>query len=145
MLSRFLTLFKTAEPPPLPEPDARMALGALMVRVAKSDHVYRFEEITLIDRLLARLNGLNPVEAAKLRATCEKIEAAAPATAQFAKLIRGTVSVEARLEAHEALWQVMLADGECSPEETEILTQVREALGLSPEQCLAAQTRAAAS
>lgn len=142
MISRFLTLFKSADPPPLPEPDARLALGALMVRVAKSDQIYRFEEISLIDRLLARMNALNPVEAAKLRATCERIEAAAPDTRKFALLIRETVSHEARLEAHAALWQVMLVDGTCSDREMEVITQVREALGLTLEDCATVRANA---
>ncbi|QIE44055.1 TerB family tellurite resistance protein [Pseudohalocynthiibacter aestuariivivens] len=144
MLTRILNLFKGHEPDPLPEPDARLALGALMVRVAKSDSDYRFEEISLIDRLLAQMNGLNPVEAAKMRATCEKIEAAAPGTKKFALLIRETVSFEARLEAHEALWQVMLADGDSNDAELAVVTQVREALGLTEADCDEARARVAA-
>ncbi|MDX1785765.1 tellurite resistance TerB family protein [Roseovarius sp. ZX-A-9] len=145
MLTRILNLFKGHEPDPLPEPDARLALGALMVRVAKSDRDYRVEEISLIDRLLAQMNGLNPVEAAKMRATCEKIEAAAPGTGKFALLIRETVSVEARLEAHEALWQVMLADGESNDAELDVVAQLREALGLSEADCAEVRNRVVAN
>lgn len=142
MLTRIFNLFKGGnEPDPLPEPDAKLALGALMVRVAKSDSVYRVEEISRIDRLLMHMNGLNPVEAAKMRATCEKIEAEAPPTKKFALLIRETVSFEARVEAHEALWQVMLADGVRRAEELAVVTQVREALGLSAADCAGARTR----
>ena len=141
MLTRILNLFKGHEPDPLPEPDAQLALGALMVRVAKSDHLYEVEEISRIDRLLAQMNNLNPIEAAKMRATCEKIEAAAPGTKKFALLIRETVSQEARIEAHEALWQVMLANGVTSDEELETVNQVREALGLTEDDCAAARTR----
>ena len=127
MLTRILNLFKTHAPDPLPEPDAKLALGALMVRVAKSDAAYKFEEISLIDRLLAQMNGIGPIEAAKMRALCEKIEAAAPTTRKFALLIRETVSFEARVDAHEALWQVMLADGVRRAEEGSIVDQVCDA------------------
>ncbi|MFD0858541.1 tellurite resistance TerB family protein [Roseovarius aquimarinus] len=143
MLARILDLFKGHAPDPLPEPDARLALGALMVRVAKSDGDYRAVEIGRIDKLLARMNGLGPVDAAKMRATCEKIEAEAPSTKKFALLIRETVSPEARIEAHEALWQIMLADGLPSDEEMAIVLQVREALGLSRAECDAARGRMA--
>ncbi|MFX0545711.1 TerB family tellurite resistance protein [Roseovarius sp. S1116L3] len=143
MLTRILNLFKGHPSDPLPEPDARLALGALMVRVAKSDDDYQFAEISRIDTLLARLNGLGPVDAAKMRATCEKIEAEAPSTRKFALLIRETVSFEARIEAHEALWQVMLADGVPSETEMGIVLQVREALGLSKADCDGAKLRAA--
>ena len=142
MLTRIRNLFTTHAPDPLPEPDAKLALGALMVRVAKSDHNYKLEEISLIDRLLAQMNGIGPIEAAKMRALCEKIEAEAPATRKFALLIRETVSFEARIDAHEALWQVMLADGVRHDEEEDIVTQVRDALGLSQDDCSAAHARA---
>lgn len=142
MLSRILNLFKGHPSDPLPEPDARLALGALMVRVAKSDGEYELREISRIDALLARMNGLGPVDAAKMRATCEKIEAEAPSTRKFALLIRETVSFEARIEAHEALWQVMLADGMPTPEEMAIVVMVREALGLSKADCEGAKLRA---
>lgn len=131
MLERILHAFAAPKPKPLPEPDEKLALGALMVRVAKSDHVYNFSEISRIDRLLARLYGIGPVDAAKMRATCEKLDRAAPATERFAHLIRETVSFEARIDALEALWEVVLADGERSPEEMSVVDEVREAMGLS--------------
>ena len=67
----------------LPPLDARLALGALLVRVAKADQAYVYLEIARIDRILGRRYGLNPVEAAKLRATCEAIEQEAPDTVRL--------------------------------------------------------------
>jgi len=131
MITRILHAFSAPKPAPLPEPDEKLALGALMVRVAKSDHHYEVSEIKRIDRLLARLYGLKPIEAAKMRATCEKLEHAAPDTARFAHLIRETVSIEARVNALEALWEVVLSDGASQPEELQVLDVAREAMGLS--------------
>lgn len=131
IVQRILSMFSAAEPAPLPEPDARLALGALMVRVAKSDETYRVEEIQRIDRILAQANDLNPVEAARMRATCERLEAQAPETGSFAALIRDTVSREGRAEALRAMWQVLLADGVERPEELRVLETTRAALGLS--------------
>ena len=142
MLTRILSAFDHPKPAQLPEPDAKLALGALMVRVAKSDHEYKFEEISSIDQLLGHMNGLKPVEAAKMRAVCEKLEAQAPATKDFAHLIRESVSYEARLEAHEALWQVMLADGVSRKVEMQVILQSREALGLSEADCQGARDKA---
>ena len=130
MFSRILGAFAAPQPDPLPEPDARLALGALLVRVAKSDNIYRFEEISQIDRLLARLNDLNPVEAAKLRATCERLEAEAPDTSLFAAVIRDNVNMDQRLAALEALWRVVLVDGSGSDVELAVVEDVRIALGL---------------
>ncbi|SLN63928.1 Tellurite resistance protein TerB [Roseovarius litorisediminis] len=131
MLSRILHAFSAPKPIPLPEPDEKLALGALMVRVAQSDHNYRQSEISRIDRLLARLYGLKPIEAAKMRATCEKLEKQAPNTDRFAHLIRETVSFEARIEALEALWEVVLSDGDSQLEELQVMDTAREAMGLS--------------
>ncbi|WP_425500903.1 TerB family tellurite resistance protein [Roseovarius faecimaris] len=131
MLNRILHAFDAPKPQPLPEPDAKLALGALMVRVAKSDMNYQVSEISRIDKLLARLNRLKPIEAAKMRATCEKLDKAAPDTVEFGRLIRETVSMEARLDALEALWEVVLADGVRRDVELRVVEEVREALGLS--------------
>ncbi|MBE0453846.1 TerB family tellurite resistance protein [Roseovarius autotrophicus] len=131
MLSRILHAFSAPKPAPLPEPDEKLALGALMVRVAKSDRHYDLAEIKRIDRLLARLYGLRPIEAAKMRALCERLEHDAPNTARFGHLIRETVRLEARIAALEALWEVVLADGESAPEELSAIDAAREAMGLS--------------
>jgi uncharacterized tellurite resistance protein B-like protein len=131
LLHRLLHAFSTPEPKPLPEPDEKLALGALMVRVAMSDHQYEFSEISKIDRLFSRIYGLKPIEAAKLRATSEKLEKQAPETDKFAIIIRETVSFEARVDALEALWEVVLADGEVADSELRVIEAARIALGLS--------------
>jgi len=131
LLSRLLHAFDAPGPQPLPEPDEKLALGALMVRVAMSDRHYEVAEISRIDRLLARLYGLKPIAAAKMRATCERLARQAPETGRFAHLIRETVSFEARVEALEALWQVVLADGSIDAAEERVIEEAREALGLS--------------
>lgn len=134
MLSRILNALRALRAPrpvPLPDPDADLALGALMVRVAKSDRDYRQSEISRIDRLLARLHSLGPVDAARMRATCERLERAAPATDSFAHLIREQVTFDARISALEALWEVVLADGMRQPAELQVLDAARDAMGLS--------------
>ena len=145
MLSRILNHFRAPRPAPLPEPDANLALGALMVRVAKSDRTYQVEEISRIDRILARLNGLKPIEAAKMRATCERLEAQAPGTDRFAHLIRETVTFEARRDALEALWEVVEADGVEDGAEMQVVEEAREALGLSHHDSESARARATAN
>jgi uncharacterized tellurite resistance protein B-like protein len=142
LLSRLLTGFRETQAEPLPAPDAKLALGALLVRVAKSDHVYTVSEISLIDRLLGRHFGLNPVAAAKMRATCEKLQARAPDSDEFAGLIRKELPEEDRLEALSDLWKVVMADGEQHETEVAIVEAVRQALGLSEEQSAVARARA---
>lgn len=131
MLNKLFAAFRANNAENLPDPDAELALGALLVRVAKSDQNYQVEEISLIDRILARLFQHNAIEAAKIRATCEKLHAAAPETDTFAKLIRETTGLEERLAALDALWEVVLADGDPKEDELRVLESARKAMGLS--------------
>ena len=141
MLKKFFQAFRPPEPAALPDPDAELALGALLVRVAKADRDYKLEEISLIDRILARLYQHNAIEAAKVRATCEKLHAAAPETDTFAKLIRETTGLDERLAAIEALWEGVLADGKQDEGELKIVEEARKAMGLSFNDSEAARER----
>ncbi len=141
MLRNFFQAFRPSEPNPLPDPDAELALGALLVRVAQSDRDYQVEEISLIDRILARMYQHNALEAAKVRATCEKLHAAAPDTDTFGKLIRETTGLEERLAALDALWEVVLADGQQGEGELKIVEDARKAMGLSFADSEAARDR----
>lgn len=142
MLSKLFAAFRANNTEELPDPDAELALGALLVRVAKSDRDYQVEEISLIDRILARLFQHNAIEAAKIRATCEKLHAAAPETDTFAKLIRETTDLSERLAALDALWEVVLADGDPKEAELRVLESARKAMGLSFIESTTARERA---
>ena len=62
-------------PTRLEEPDARLALAALLVRVAKTDGLYAAEEVERIERILTLRYGLDPFAAATLRSDAEEMEA----------------------------------------------------------------------
>lgn len=144
MLERLTTLFQRKTPPaePLPEPDARLALGTLLVRVAMADKAYLFEEVEQIDRILAEAYGLNPIEAAKMRATCEKLAFAMKDDSEMATLVRDAVSYEHRLEKVEALWKVVMADGISDDRETALVDLVEQVLGVSRPDSEAARAAA---
>lgn len=118
---------------PLPEPDEKLALGALLVRVAKSDDNYHAMEISEIDRILSATFDLNAIEAAKLRATCEKLEHNAPGTPDFALLIRENVDYPHRLEVTQKLWSVIEADGKHVAAEDASLQEIETLMGIKPE------------
>jgi len=142
MLKKFLQAIRPKGPATLPDPDAELALGALMVRVAQSDREYQLEEISLIDRILARLYQHNAIEAAKVRATCEKLQAAAPESDTFGRLIRETTGIQERLAAMDALWEVVLADDKEHPGEITIVEETRKAMGLSYADSQASRAKA---
>lgn len=139
MLERLLRRFAGApKEEPLPELDARLAVGALLVRLAKADADYAFEEIAQIDKLLAERQDLSPIEAAKLRATCEKLEAAAPDTKTFTAMVQEDVSYAERAALFDALWLVSVADRALRPEEEAFLAEAAQALAIRKDDADAA-------
>ena len=131
MFERLTALFQTKPTAPLPEPDARLALGTLLVRVAKADKTYLFEEISQIDLILSEAFGLNPVEAAKMRATCEKLAATIEDDAVLVDLVREGVDYGTRQDKVAALWKVVLADGITDAREAALVDFVESRLGIA--------------
>ncbi|MEM7471280.1 MAG: TerB family tellurite resistance protein [Pseudomonadota bacterium] len=117
---------------PLPPSDAQHALGALMVRAAKADDAYLFAEIELVDRILATLHGLNPVEAAQMRAACEKLEAEMPDTEALGEILAQAIEPQERDAMLSALWAVVFADGIEHEAEDRVLHQIEAVLGVPP-------------
>lgn len=130
------------EPKPLPQPDAQLALGALLVRVAFADRQYRASEVGQIDRILAATFNLKPLAAAKLRATCEALERHAPGTPEFARILRDEVDYADRKALADAMWSVALADGERDDTEEQMLQEIESALGLTDDDIVAARNTA---
>ena len=141
MLNRLFPRRK-AQPKPLPQPNAQLALGALLVRVAMADRTYQAAEVGQIDRILAATFGLKPLEAAKLRATCEALERHAPGTPEFAQILRDEVPYGDRKALADAMWSVALSDGDRDDAEEIQLMAIETALGLSDADITAARTNA---
>jgi uncharacterized tellurite resistance protein B-like protein len=129
-------------PEPLAQPDARLALAALLVRVARTDGLYAAEEVERIDRVLAHRNQIGPFEAAHLRAQAEEIEAQAPDTVRFTQAIKAAVALEDRADLMTALWSVALADGQRDAHEDRLMRMVATLLGLTDVESAQARQRA---
>lgn len=125
-------LFGNGESPaPLSIHDAEIAIAALMVRVARADNLYDQAERTCIDLVMARRSGLDMAEAAARRSAAEMIEAEAPDTVRFTRMIKERISLEDRTDVIAALWQVVYADGQRSPHEETVVRLVSGLLGVS--------------
>ena len=144
MFADFLRRLTEPDPTPLPDADARLALTALLVRVARSDGDYAPEEIARIDRIVSARYGLSPFEAAGLRAQAETLEEQAPDTVRFTRSIKDAVPYEDRLSVIQSLWTVVLADGDRAMEEDALLRLVTNLLGISDVDSAMARQRAAA-
>ncbi len=143
MFAEFLKRLTQPDPPMLPDADARLALTALLVRIARSDEDYARAEMELIDSLLAKRYGLSPFEATALRRDGEALEAEAPDTVRFTNAIKEAVPYEDRLGVIEALWSVVLADGKREEEEDALLRLVSKLLGVNDRDSALARQRVA--
>lgn len=121
------------DPQTLPDVDARLALGALLVRLARTDGDYAASEIAQIDQSLMHRYSLSAADAAALRAECETLEAEAPDTVRFTRAIKESVAYDDRLAVMEALWAVALADGSRGDEENSMMRMTASLLGVSDQ------------
>ena len=143
MFADLLRRLTAPEPDRLPDPDSRLALAALLVRVARSDDHYAPAEVARIDRILASRYGLEPAAAATLRSEAEVLEGEAPDTVRFTRAIKDAVPYEDRESVIEALWAVALADGGRDHEEDTQLRLVASLLGINDRDSALARQRVA--
>lgn len=128
-------------PPRLSETDARLALAALLVRVARSDGYYAAAEVAHIDRILMERHSLTATDALKLRTEAEGVEAEAPDTVRFTRALKSAVPLEDRTALVEALWTVALADGGRDADEDRVVRLVSNLLGLTDVESAQARQR----
>tara|TARA_B100001167_G_C16759739_1_gene300691 strand:+ start:145 stop:645 length:501 start_codon:yes stop_codon:yes gene_type:complete len=115
---------------PLQAQDAEVAIAALLVRVARADDRYETSERQRIDQILARRRGLNMAEAAERRAVAEMIEAEAPDTVRFTRLIKDRIPLEDRAGVLSAMWEVAYADSRRAADEETLIRLVAGLLGI---------------
>lgn len=145
MFADFLNRLTQPDPEPLADADARLALTALLVRIARSDGDYAEEEARRIDRLMAKRYDLSPFEATALRRDGEALEAEAPDTVRFTRAIKDAVPYEDREAVIEAMWDVVLADGVRDHEEDALLRLVANLLGVNDRDSNLARKRVEAA
>lgn len=143
MIASLLTRLIGPASDPLPDDDARIALTALLVRIARSDNDYAAKEIDRINRVIAKRYGLSQIETDALRGMAEELEASAPDTVRFTRAIKEAVPYEDRRAVVEAAWSVVLADGARAQEEDSLLRLVASLLGVSDVDSALARQRAA--
>jgi uncharacterized tellurite resistance protein B-like protein len=131
----------TAGAPRLGPEAARLALAALMVRVARSDESYSEPERARIDALLEAHYHLDAQAATSLRREAERAEAEARDTVQFTRVIKEDVPYEDRVSIVETLWRVATTDG-IDADERGVLRLVANLLGVSDQESALARQRA---
>ncbi len=129
-LSLFQRLFATS-PRELPPSDARIALAALLVRIARADGDYAAVEVARIRRVLADRYDLDSGEVSDLLLVAENLEREAPDTVRFTRAIKDAVPYEERIGVVESAWAVVLADGQRSDEENALMRLISNLLGVN--------------
>ena len=131
MFADILKRLTQPSPEDLPDEDARLALTALLVRIARADNDYSEKEKQRIDRITARRYELGPGAVSALRQEAEDLEAQAPDTVRFTRAIKDAVPYEDRLSVVRAMWEVVLADGARAEEEDALVRLAANFLGVS--------------
>ena len=142
MFADFLRKLTAPDPAPLVDDEARLALAALLVRLARADGDYAAIEIAQIDRTLSDRFGISPFESVALRAEAEVLEAEAPDTVRFTRAIKDAVPHDDRLSVVEAMWRVVLADGERDDHEDSNMRMISNLLGITDRESALARQKA---
>jgi len=139
MFTDLLNRLTASAPQQVPDADARLALGALLVRLARADDDYSAVEAARIDHILGKRYDLSAKEAEALRGECEALEREAPDTVRFTRAIKDAVAYEDRRAVISAMWEIVLADGERDAEENSLMRMVAPMLGVSDQDSNAAR------
>ena len=131
MFAEFLKRLTDPAPVQMPDTDARLALTALLVRVARSDNEYSSDERARIQDIITMRYALDPFARDALLSDAETLKSEAPDTVRFTRAIKEAVAYEDRLAVVEALWKVVLADGARAKEEDALLRLVVNLLGIT--------------
>ena len=143
MFDALLRRLTAPTPDRLTEPDADLALAALLVRLARADGDYAAAEVARIDLILASRHQLSRQMAAELRARAEVLEGEAPDTVRFTRALKDATALEDRADLLQAMWSVALADQTRDAEEDQLMRLVTSLLGLTDQQSALARQRAA--
>mgnify|MGYP001602069890 FL=1 len=141
MFGSFLKSLLEPQAEPRHDDDARLAMTALLVRLARADNEYAAAEIHRITQVIMARYELAEPEAIALRETAETLEQEAPDTVRFTRAIKDRVAYEDRIAVVEALWQVALADGNRDAEEDALLRLVVSLLGVTDVDSASARRR----
>lgn len=141
MFGSFLKSLLEPQAEPLHDDDARLAMTALLVRLARADNEYAAAEIHRITQVIMARYELAEPEAIALRETAETLEQEAPDTVRFTRAIKDRVAYEDRIAVVESLWQVALADGNRDAEEDALLRLVVSLLGVTDVDSASARRR----
>ena len=141
MLKNILKIFNVETPVILEHNDARLAITALMIRIARSDNEFSEAEFLNIKKLASQRFELNMEETDKLIEEAKALEEQAPDTVRFTKSIKEAVAFEDRSALVEDLWAIVLTDDYRDANEDALIRTVVSLLGVSDKESALARQR----
>ena len=142
MLKNILKIFADDNVSQLEPDDARLAITALMIRVARSDDDYSKAELNNIISLISARFKLSNAEANELIKEAELVEEQAPDTVRFTKSIKSAIDFDDRIAIIDDLWSVVLTDSFRDTNEDALIRTVVSLLGVSDKDSAFARQRA---
>ena len=142
MLKNILKIFADDNVSQLEPDDARLAITALIIRVARSDDDYSKAELNNIISLISARFKLSNDEANELIKEAELVEEQAPDTVRFTKSIKSAIDFDDRIAIIEDLWSVVLTDSFRDTNEDALIRTVVSLLGVSDKDSAFARQRA---
>ena len=119
-----------------PTDQADIALGALLVRIARVDGAYLFQEAEQIEQVLALRYALTPGEAKAMRQTCEAMEEQMPSALELMGRLHDHIPEQDRRAIVSALWSVVFADRVEHQDEDSLIQVIEDVLGVPRQQSL---------
>ena len=141
MLKNILKIFNGEDLITLEKDDARLAITALMIRVARSDNNFSEEELLNIKKLIKQRFKINSDDSNKLVEEAKLLEDQAPDTVRFTKSIKEAVAFEDRSALVEDLWSIVLTDSYRDANEDALIRTVVSLLGVSDKESALARQK----
>jgi uncharacterized tellurite resistance protein B-like protein len=111
--------------------DERVALTALLIKIAKSDYEYSSLEKSSIKIILKKRFSISELEVTDLITKAELLEDESSDSVRFTKVIKEFVPLEKRNEIIEIFWELVLADGIREDDENSLLRILGSLLGVN--------------
>jgi uncharacterized tellurite resistance protein B-like protein len=141
MLKNILKIFTNDNIIELETDDARMAITALMIRVARSDYDFTNDEFNNIIYLVKKRFDLTDEAANELISEAKLLEEQAPDTVRFTRSIKTAIAFEKRSALVEDLWSIALIDDYRDANEDALIRTVVGLLGVSDKDSALARQR----
>jgi len=116
---------------PVEHNDERLALTALLIKIAKSDYEYSSVEKSRIKIILKKRFLISELEVTDLINKAELLEDESSDSVRFTKVIKEFVPLEKRNEIIEIFWELVLADGIREDDENSLLRILGSLLGVN--------------